>query len=116
MVVSLVIVVVEVVASLWHRQLQLAAVLVDKGSGAVVGGITALLGATLALSLLLGATQPVEGSPDGAQIQVRDAIRKSVLGPALVSALGPVAKLIFYPAIPNDPATYFNGQEARIQH
>jgi uncharacterized membrane protein required for colicin V production len=116
LVVAIVIIIVEVLASLWHRQLQLAAVVFDRGSGAVLGALTALFGATLTLSLLLGATQPVQGSPDGAQIQIHDAINKSILGPTLAGSFGTVAKFIFLPVIPNDPATYFNAQEARVQH
>jgi uncharacterized membrane protein required for colicin V production len=116
MVVAIVLVIVDVLASLWHSQLQLAAVVVDRGSGAVLGAITALVGMSLTMSLLLGASQPVEGSPDGAQIQIHDAIRRSVLGPALVSSFGPAAKLIFAPVVPKDPATFFNAQEARLQH
>jgi uncharacterized membrane protein required for colicin V production len=115
-VVAIVLVVVEVIASLWHGQIQLAAVLVDRGTGAIVGVLTALVGASLTLGLLLGASQPVQGSPDGAQIQIHDAIRKSVIGPALISSVGPAAKLIFALVIPNDPPTYYNGQEARLQH
>jgi uncharacterized membrane protein required for colicin V production len=116
LVVVIVLVVVDVLASLWHGQLQLAAVLVDRGSGALVGALTALVGASLTLSLLLGASQPVQGSPDGAQIQIHDSIRTSVLGPVLVNSIGPAARLIFALVIPNDPATYFNSQEARLQH
>jgi len=115
-VVAIVLVLVEILVTFWHNQLQLAAILVDRGTGAVVGALTALVGVTVVLLLLLGASQPVQGSPDGAQIQTHDAISKSVLGQSLVNSLGKVAKLIFLPVIPNDPATYFNGQEARIQH
>ena len=115
-VVVIVLLVVEVVASFYHGHLQLAAVLVDRGTGAIVGALTALVGASLTLGLLLGASQPVQGSPDGAQIQIHDAIRKSATGPALISSVGPVARLIFALVIPNDPPTYFNGQEARLQH
>ena len=116
LVVAIILVIVEVFAGFWHGQLQLAAILVDRGSGAVLGALTALLGATVAMSLLVGASQPVQGSPDGAQIQIHDAITKSVLGPALINSLGKAAKVLFLPVIPDDPATYFNGQEARLQH
>jgi uncharacterized membrane protein required for colicin V production len=116
LVVVIVLVLVEVLVTFWHSQLQLAAILVDRGSGAIVGALTAIVGVTVALVLLLGASQPVQGSPDGAQIQTHDAITKSALGPVLVNALGPAVKLIFLPVIPNDPATYFNAQEARVQH
>jgi uncharacterized membrane protein required for colicin V production len=116
LVVAIVVVLVEVLASFYHGHLQLAAVLVDRGSGAVVGALTALFAATLACFLLLGAAQPVQGSPDGAQIQIHDAISKSALGPLLVGSLGPIAKVVFLPVVPVDPPTYFNAQEARIQH
>jgi uncharacterized membrane protein required for colicin V production len=116
LVLAFVIVLVEVLATLYHGSLQLAAVLVDRGSGAIVGAVTALLGGTVALSLLLGATQPVQFSPDGAEIQIHDAINKSVLGPPLIGSLGKLARLVFLPVIPNDPPTYFNAQQARIQH
>jgi len=112
--VSLLVVLVDVLASFYHGNLQLAAVLFDRGSGAIIGAATALIGITLALSLLLSASQPVQGSPDGAQIQIHDAISKSVLGPALVGSLGRISTLIFLPVIPSDPETYFNNQEARL--
>ncbi|HEY8760867.1 MAG TPA: CvpA family protein [Candidatus Dormibacteraeota bacterium] len=113
-VVALMVVLVDVLASFYHGNLQLAAVLFDRGSGAIIGAATALIGITLALSLLLSASQPVQGSPDGAQIQIHDAISKSVLGPALVGSLGRISTLIFLPVIPSDPETYFNNQEARL--
>jgi uncharacterized membrane protein required for colicin V production len=116
LVVAFIIVLVEVLATFYHGSLQLAAVLVDRGSGAIVGALTAVLGATVALALLVNATQPDQGSPDGAQIQIHDAITKSVLGPALLGSLGNFAKIVFLPVIPKDPAGYFNGQQARIQH
>ena len=116
MVVVLIIVLVEVLATFYHGSLQLAAVVVDRGSGAILGVVTALLGAALALTLLVGASQPDQGSPDGAQIQIHDAITTSVLGPAVIGSLGKLARLVFLPVIPNDPATYFNAQQARLQH
>src|SRR3984893_14977308 len=54
--VVIVLAIVEVLASFYHGHLQLSAILVDKGSGAVVGAITALAGASVVLWLLLGAS------------------------------------------------------------
>jgi uncharacterized membrane protein required for colicin V production len=113
--VVLIIVVVEVLASFMHGRLQVAAILFDKSTGAVVGGLTALFGVTVALYLLLGGTQPPSGSPDGAQIQTQDAIRKAVLAPTLLRGIGRPAVLLFFPVIPVDPNTYFNGQGPRPQ-
>jgi uncharacterized membrane protein required for colicin V production len=116
LVVGILLLIVEILAGFYHSHLQLKALLLDKGSGAVVGAITALVGITVGLSLLLGATQPIEGSPDGAQIQVHDAIHRSPLSTVLLASLGPAVRLIFGPVIPNNPGAYYNGQEARLQH
>ena len=116
LVVGILILIVEILAGFYHSHLQLKAILLDKGTGAVVGVITALAGITVGLSLLLGATQPIEGSPDGAQIQVHDAIHRSPLSTVLLASLGPAVRLIFGPVIPNNPGAYYNGQEARLQH
>lgn len=115
-VVVIVIVVVEVMASFYHSRLQLAALAFDRASGVVLGAITGVLGGTVVLFLLLGATLPGEGSPDGAQIEIHDAIRKAVLAPALLQTLGPPVAILFGPVIPAAPGAFFNGQEARLQH
>jgi uncharacterized membrane protein required for colicin V production len=113
--VVLIVLVIEVLASFIHSRLQVAAILFDRSTGALVGGLTALFGVTIALYLLLGGAQPVTGSPDGAQIQTQDTIRKAVLAPALVRGLGRPAIILFSPVIPVDPNTYFNGQGPRPQ-
>jgi uncharacterized membrane protein required for colicin V production len=115
-VVVLMLLIVEVLASFYHSHLQLAAVLVDKGSGAVVGALTALVGISVALWLLLGASQPSAGSPDNAEIQIHDTITKAVIAPTILGSLSKATKVIFAPVIPNDPATYFNNQAPRLQH
>jgi len=113
--VLLIIVVIEVMATFIHGRLQVAAILFDRSTGALVGGLTALFGVTVALYLLLGGTQPPTGSPDGAQIQTQDLIRKAALAPALVRGIGRPAIILFSPVIPVDPNTYFNGQGPRAQ-
>ena len=115
-VVVIVIVIVEVMASFYHSRLQLATLAFDRATGTVIGALTGLFGGTVVLFLLLGATQPTQGSPDGAQIQIHDAIRKAVLAPALLQTLGPPAAILFGPVIPAAPGAFFNGQEARLQH
>lgn len=115
LVLVIIVVVVEVMATFVHNRLQVAAILFDRSTGALVGFLTALVGVTVALYLLLGGTQPPSGSPDGAQIQTQDTIRKAVLAPALLRTIGRPAVLFFYPVIPADPNTYFNGQGARPQ-
>jgi uncharacterized membrane protein required for colicin V production len=109
MVVVIVIVIIEVFASFYHARLQLAAVALDRGSGLAVGLLTALLGATVALHLLLGATTPTKGTPTGAQIQIHDAITKAILAPAVLNVVRPAALLFFGPAMPGRPETYFEG-------
>lgn len=115
-VVVAVIVVVELFATLYHRQIQIAAVVLDRLTGLVIGAATGALGAAVALTLLAGAAQPTEGSPDGAQIQIGDAIRKSAVAQAVLTTIGKTSATIFAPAIPASPGSYFSGQEAHNQH
>jgi uncharacterized membrane protein required for colicin V production len=113
--VVIVVVVIEVLAALIHDRLQIAAILFDRTTGAILGGLTALFGVTIGLYLLLGAAQPPAGSPDGNQIQTLDTIRNAQLAPLLVRSLGRPAIILFFPVIPTDPNTYFNGQGPRPQ-
>jgi uncharacterized membrane protein required for colicin V production len=115
MVLAIVIVVIEVVGFFIHNRMQVAAILFDRPTGALVGALTAVVGATVGLYLLLAAAQPPEGSPDGNQIQTLDTIRKASLAPTLIRGLGRPAVLLFFPVIPTDPASYFNGQGPRPQ-
>jgi len=108
-VVVIVILIVEVFASFWHRSLQIAAIAVDRGTGLVVGLLTALFGGTVAIHLLLGASLPTQGTPTGAQIQIHDAITKAFIAPALLNVFGRPAEIFFGPAIPGRPGTYFEG-------
>jgi uncharacterized membrane protein required for colicin V production len=113
--VVIVTVVIEVLASFYHARLQLAAMVFDKPTGAVLGALTALAAATVAIYLVLGAALPPAGSPDGAQIQALDTIRKSILAPTLVRTAGQPAVILFGPVIPASPSSYFNGAGARPQ-
>jgi uncharacterized membrane protein required for colicin V production len=107
--VVLIFVVVEVMASFIHRQLQFSIALLDKPSGAVIGVISILLGITAGLALLLQATTPSGFvQPDSAQTSVRESIRGSVIGAGLVSSLGHPVLLIFAPVTPSSPDQYFN--------
>jgi uncharacterized membrane protein required for colicin V production len=109
LVVVIVIVIVEVFASFYHRHLQIAAIALDRGTGLLVGFLTFLFGATVALHLLLGASLPTQGTPTGAQIQIHDAITKALVAPALLNVMGRPAEAFFGPATPGRPGTYFEG-------
>jgi uncharacterized membrane protein required for colicin V production len=113
--VVIVVLVIEVMAGFYHRKLQLAAMVFDKPTGAIVGGATAVLSITVALYLLLGGAQPVQGSPDGNQIQTIDTIRKAALAPTLLKTVGRPSVILFSPVIPGDPNSYFNGAGSRPQ-
>lgn len=108
-VVAIVIVIIEVFAAFYRSHLQIAAVALDKGSGLVVGLLTGLFGATVALHILVGASLPTQGTPTGAQIQIHDAITKAILAPALLNVLGLPAETFFSPVIPGRPGSYFEG-------
>jgi uncharacterized membrane protein required for colicin V production len=109
LVVVIVILIVEIFASFYHRHLQIAALALDRGTGVLVGLVTALFGATVALHLLLGASTPTLGTPTGAQIQIHDAITKAIVAPALLNVLGRPAEIFFAPVIPGRPESYFEG-------
>ena len=111
----IVVVVIEVMATFIHSRLQIAAILFDRSTGALVGALTAIFAVTVSLYLLVGGAQPPEGSPTGNQIAQLDAIRHAVLAPALIRGLGRPAIVLFFPVIPTDPNTYFNGQGPRAQ-
>lgn len=105
--------VIEVMAAFVHGRIQVAAIIYDRPTGALVGLLTGVLVAATAVYLLLGGAQPPEGSPDGNQIATVDAIKHSAVAPPLVEGLGRPAVILFSPVLPQDPPTYFNGQGVR---
>ena len=115
LIVILILLIFDVMATFYHARVQLAAIIVDRATGALVGFATGLMAVTVVLYLLLGGSQPPQGSPDGTQIQIRDGIRKATLAPALLRAIGQPAVILYQPVIPIDPGSYFNGQGSRPQ-
>lgn len=107
--VLLIFVVIEVLASFVHSQVQLSLALWDRPSGAVIGAVSAILAITVAVALLLQATTPSGFvTPDSGQIAVREQIRGSAIGQGLVSSIGRPVLKIFSPVVPGSPPQYFN--------
>lgn len=107
--------VVELLAAISHRRLQLATIAFDRPSGLALGVVTAVAGLSITIFLLAGAAQPDAGSPDGAQIEIGDAIRHSLFAPVLKTVERP-SRVVFGAAIPVAPNVFFSGQEARFEH
>ena len=103
-------VVIEILVSFVHRQLQLAPVALDRATGVVVGAVTGFAGTAVMLWLLWASVQPSSFvSPDARQIQVRDAIKNSATGVAIAESAGhPLAKTVFVPVVPGEPAQFLN--------
>jgi len=104
----LVVALVEVVSSLYHQEVQVSLVAVNHGTGAVLGGLTGFIFAVLCWVLLSAAGSPVGGSLTSVQVQVRDQVRDSFLGPRILKPAEGVVELTFRPVLPHDLDTYFN--------
>jgi uncharacterized membrane protein required for colicin V production len=104
-------VILEVLATTIHRQLQLAPVALDKATGVVVGAISGFAGCAVMLWLLWASVQPNSFvSPDARQIDLRNSIHDSATGVGLASNVGhPLSKTVFLPVVPEEPAQFFNG-------
>ena len=111
-----IIAVIEGFAAAYRSKLQFSFVLLDRASGAIVGALAGISAVTVVLYLLFAASVPSGAAPDGAQIQVSNAIRlHSALAPRLFKSIGGFAVILYRPVTPVDPAAYFNGQETKLQ-
>ena len=102
-----VVLIVEIVATLYHEHLQLSLVALNRSTGAALGVITALVASTLLWVMVSAAGNPVGGSSTGLQVQMRSAAQRSVLGKPLARAVGNPLLTLFQPVLPHDPNTYF---------
>lgn len=109
---ALVVFLVELVATLYHQELQVSLVAVNHLSGLVAGIITALAAMTLCWVVLDAAGSPTGGSLTTAQVHIEDQVGHSYLGPKLSQALGGIFETAFRPALPHDLSTYFGGAGA----
>ncbi|HKT82534.1 MAG TPA: CvpA family protein [Solirubrobacterales bacterium] len=106
---ALVVFLVEVVATLYHQELQVSLVALNHLSGLLVGAFTGLTAVTLAWVVLNAAGNPLGGSLTTAQTRIREDVGHSYLGPKLASSLGGPLETAFRPALPHDLSTYFGG-------
>ena len=101
--------VVEVVASLYHQEVQVSLVAVNQGTGALIGALTGFIAAVLLWVLLSAAASPLGGSLTSAQVRVRDQLKGSFLGSRILQPAAGAVEATFRPVLPHDLDTYFNG-------
>ena len=104
----LVIVLVEVVATLYHQEVQVSLVAVNHGTGALIGGLTGFIFAVLCWVLLGAAAAPLGGSLSTAQVHIREQVKGSFLGPKMLKPAVGTVEATFSPVLPHDLGTYFN--------
>jgi colicin V production protein len=106
---ALIIVLVEVVASLYHQEVQVSLVAVNHGTGALIGGLTGFAAAVLCWVLLGVAGSPLGGSLTTAQVHIREQVHGSFLGPRMLQPAVGAVEATFSPVLPRQLDTYFNG-------
>jgi uncharacterized membrane protein required for colicin V production len=106
---AIVVVVIEVVASLYHQEVQVSLVAVNRGSGALIGGVTGFIAAVLCWILLGAAASPLGGSLTSAQVHIREQRHGSFLGPRMLQPAVGAVQATFGPVLPHELDTYFNG-------
>lgn len=107
--VAVVVVLVEVIASLYHQEVQVSLVALNHGTGALIGGITGFIAAVLCWILLGAAAAPLGGSLTSAQVHIREQVHGSLLGPRMLQPAVGAVEATFTPVLPRDLDTYFNG-------
>ena len=106
---------VELIATLYHQELQVSLVAVNHLSGLVVGLATGIVAVTLIWVVLDAAANPVGGSLTSSQVHLKQQVEQSYLGPKLDRALGGVLTTAFRPVLPRDLPGYFGGAGARTE-
>jgi uncharacterized membrane protein required for colicin V production len=105
--VLLVVVVVESMATAYHDLLQVSVVALNRASGVLVGLLTGIAAATLAVYLLGAASNPPGGGPDVLQARIKDSVTNSALSRPLLKSAGPSVLFLFRPVVPYNPQVYF---------
>jgi uncharacterized membrane protein required for colicin V production len=104
-----VVLLVEIVASLYHAEVQVSLVAVNHGTGALIGGLTGFIFAVILWITLGAAANPLGGSLTSAQVHIRDQVHGSFLGSRMLQPAAGAVEATFSPVLPRDLDTYFNG-------
>lgn len=106
---GVIVLLVEVVASLYHSEVQVSLVAVNHGTGALIGGLTGFIFAVILWITLGFAAAPVGGSLTAAQVHIREQVHGSFLGPRMLQPAVGAVEATFRPVLPHDLDIYFNG-------
>jgi uncharacterized membrane protein required for colicin V production len=105
----LIVIVVEVLGSLYHQEVQVSLVALNHGTGALVGALTGFILCVLLWILLGAAANPLGGSLTSTQVHVREQVNGSFLGPKILRPVVNPIESTFRPVLPHDLDTYFGG-------
>ena len=103
-----VLIIVEVATQIAHKQIQIPAIVLNRGLGAGIGVVTAFLLSVVMVYELGQAARPIGGAqPDPVELGLANAVHSSAFMVKLVNAIdGPIIGL-FSPFLPGDPQVYF---------
>lgn len=105
----LIVVLVEVVATLYNQEVQVSLVALNHTSGAFVGALTGFIAAVLAWIILGAASNPLGGSLTATEVHLRGQISGSYLGPKILKPATGAIQATFSPVLPHNLDTYFGG-------
>lgn len=108
----LIVFIIEVVATLYHQEVQVSLVAVNHLSGALVGAVTGFAAAVLLWIVLGAAAAPAGGSLTSAEVQIRGQLSGSFFGPKIGRAAQDITEATFSPVLPHNLDTYFGGSGA----
>ncbi len=103
-----IVVVVEIIGSLYHQEVQVSLVAVNHGTGALIGAVTGYIAVVLCWVLLGAAANPLGGSLTTAQVRIREQVQGSYLGPKIIQPAAGAVETTFRPVLPHELDTYFN--------
>jgi uncharacterized membrane protein required for colicin V production len=99
---------VEVATQIAHKQIQIQAVVLNRTLGTALGLVTAFLLSVVVVYELGAAANPIGGSElDSLQVNIREAVQRSLFMTKLVNAIDRPVIALFQPLLPGDPQIYF---------
>jgi uncharacterized membrane protein required for colicin V production len=107
-IIAAILLVIEFATQIAHKQIQIQAVVLNRTLGVALGVLTAILLSVVLVYELGAAANPIGGSQlDGLQLNIRQAVQKSLFMTSLVNATDKPIIALFQPLLPGDPQVYF---------
>lgn len=104
-----ILVIVEVATQIAHKQIQIQAIVLNRGFGVALGLLTAFLLSVVTIYALDKAANPVGTTAlDPVELGLQSALGHSLFMAKLVKAIDTPIIYIFQPLLPTDPQVYFS--------